>query len=75
MIAYISINVISNHTLRRIKMKELIKSGTYRNWQTRTIYQWEITKEEGQLFFTLQGVARHAITEKQAEILIETQTQ
>ena len=56
-------------------MKELIKSGTYLNCQTRTIYQWEITKEEGQLFFTLQGVARHAITEKQAEILIETQTQ
>ena len=56
-------------------MKELINSGTYRTWLTRTIYQWEITKEEGQLFFTLKGVARHAITEKQAEILIETQTQ
>ena len=55
--------------------KELIKSGTYRNWQTRTIYLWEITKEDGQLFFTLKGGARHAITEKQAEILIEENTQ
>lgn len=49
---------------------ELIKKGTYRDHYTKTIHQWEITKEGEQRYFEVKGLERHAITAEQAETLL-----
>ena len=51
-------------------MIELIKKGTYRDWYTKTIHQWEITREGDQLYFEVKGLARHAVTEHDVEVLL-----